>query len=700
MALAALIPVASASQLEEAARAANDAQQKQPVIQGLAAHVEKRWTSARYSKKRYIENRLLECVRQRNVEYEPEKLAEIRKHGGSEIYMGITSAKCRAAAAWLRDTLLGTGVDKPWKLDHTPIPDLPPEVLQRVHQQLSQLVMQFMQANGGMPPPPEMVRQQAEHMRDQVQNELDEESANRVKRMEDKMEDQLVEGGFIEALSEFIEDIVTFPTAIMKGPVLRKRKTLKWVNGGLIPVDELKLEWERVSPFNAYPAGWSTSPQDGPFIERHKFTREDLEAMIGVDGYSESAIRSVLSNFEMLTTLDTAIDTAEAIVTNKDPMAVNERTDVVDGIQLWDNIQGKLLKEWGVPDVEDLEKSYPCEVIKIGSTVIRAVLNYDPLGRKPYYAASYEAVPGAFWGNGVADLVRDCQNMCNAMARSLANNAGLSSGPMVGVNVSRLPEGEDVTQVYPWRVFQFQTSDYQDNSAPVMFFQPQSNAQELMNVYEQFAKIADEVSGIPRYMQGEHTPGVGRTSSGLSMLINNASKGIKSVISNIDKRVVEPLLQRLYQHNIRYSQDPDLIGDVNIVAKGAMSLVTKEAAAVRRAEFLQLVLNSPVASQIVGMQGAAELLRESARLLDVNPDRIVPTRDALAAQLAQQERERQMMLQMQMNPETENVQFQRDANGAVVGATKQKPRQLLHDGSPAGGRSHNFNVNRATGSNN
>jgi hypothetical protein len=84
-------------------------------------------------------------------------------------------------------------------------------------------------------------------------------------------------------------------------------------------------------------------------------------------------------------------------------------------------------------------------------------LNYDPLGRKPYYLTSFEKVPGRIDGNGVADLCMDAQNMCNAAARALANNMGISSGPQVGVNVSRLPAGEDITQMYPWKIWQFKS---------------------------------------------------------------------------------------------------------------------------------------------------------------------------------------------------------------------------------------------------
>ena len=328
----------------------------------------------------------------------------------------------------------------------------------------------------------------------------------------------------------------------------------------------------------------------------------------------------------------------------------------------------------------------------VNNTVIRAVLNYDPLARKPYYLASYEAKPGSVDGKGVTDLCRDSQAMVNATARALANNMGISSGPQVGVNISRLPTGEDITEMHPWKIWQFQSSEYNDGSQPLQFFQPNSNANELMAVFEKFSERADEDTMIPKYMTGGHTPGASRTSSGLSMLISNAGKGIKQVISNIDQNVIIPAIERLYHDNLRYSEDPDLVGDVNINARGASSLVVKEAEAIRRNEFLQLVLNSPVAQEIVGMDGAAELLREAAMNLNSNPDRIVPDRQ----RMTQMQQQQQVIAQLQQQLAMMTGEMQQGEAGAPQGPQPQ-PKNMYDDGSQVGGRESNFVSPRPNG---
>jgi len=373
---------------------------------------------------------------------------------------------------------------------------------------------------------------------------------------------------------------------------------------------------------------------------------------------------------------------------------------------MWDEVNGSLLREWGMSeaDVPDKDLSYSCEIWLIGNTVIKAVLNYDPVARKPYYIASYESKPGSVDGNGVADLCRDSQAMVNATARAMSNNMGISSGPQVGVNVSRMPPGEDITALYPWKIWQFESAEMNSTEPPIDFFQPSSNAQELMGVFEKFADRADEDTMIPKYMTGEHTPGAGRTSSGLSMMISNAGKGIKQVINNIDKNVIVPAIERLYHDNLRYNEDPDLVGDVQIVARGASSLVVKEAEAIRRSEFLNLVLNSPVASQIVGQNGAAELLRDAASNLNMNVDKVVPTRREMTVieqqqQVIEQQQQQLEMLQEALGAAPDNVSFSRDDSGQVTGATRTKGVQTLPDGSPAGGRDGNTMRNVSTGQN-
>ena len=649
MSVGGILPVMNNAALQkqqsDAVNKAVEAQQAMPVLSGLSGHIKNFWTQAENAK-RLVEQRMLEAMYARRGEYTAERLVKIQQSKQPPIYMMLAASKMRQVESLLRDVLLGTGADKPWTVRPTPSPELPPEEVNKIMQAVQMELTQALQM--GLQPSMDEVRQRIRMYREQLDARLLEEARVRCERMERKMEDQLVEGGLLLSIDQFITDLATFPTAFIKGPVVRKKAQLKWgEDGQLQTADALTLHWERVDPFNLYPAPWARHISEGPLIEKHRLTREELTQLIGVEGYNEASIRKVLEEFGRSGLFNwLAVDSQKAAAEGKDQIAASTNTGLIDALQYWGSASGQILVDWGMDkeQVPDLAKEYQIEAWLIGPYVIKAVLNADPLARRPYYSYSFQQVPGSVWGNGPYDLMHDCQDMCNAAARSLAANMGISSGPQVAIISDRLPPGEDVTEMYPWKIWQFETDPMGSTAAPITFFQPGSNAQELMAVYEKFSTLADEYTGIPRYMAGfnEGSGGAGRTASGMSMMIGNASKIIKQVVGGIDMNVWTPLLDRLYYYNMRYSDDADLKGDVKVVARGALSMAVKESAQVRRNEFLQATAN-PFDMQIIGMEGRAEVLRESARGLDMNTDKVVPPVAILKERQAQQ-----MMLQQQM----------------------------------------------------
>lgn len=669
-----IVPIKSVRQLQEEEKRAAIAANSETAIQQLAAYIRQKWTYARMAKEQTVEIRMLKSVRARRGEYDPDRLNQLMEQGSSTIYMFLTSNKCRAASSWLRDVLLTGADDKPWNLRPNPVPEMEPDLLQDLMVQAQGRLQQMLMS--GINPTDSQVRQMLLDLKDEAMRQLHDIAQETCERMEKKMHSQLLEGQWTTAFAQFIDDLVTFPSAVLKGPVVRNRPNLKWMKmaGGQWGIDvqnTLTLEWERVDPFNVYPAPDSSGINDGYLIERHKLHRADLHALLGVEGYSDGAIRQVLEEYGKGGLRDWIyVDLTKASAEGKSSVAVGQNpSELIDALQFWGSVQGQLLLDWGMDETEvpDPLAEYAIEAWLIGRWIIKAVVNPDPLGRKPYYKASYEEIPGSFWGNSVADLCRDTQDVCNAAARALVNNMGLASGPQVVYNVDRLPAGENITQLYPWKIWQVTSDPMAGTQPPMQFFQPNSQAQELMAVYERFAILADEYTGIPRYMTGG-TPsgGAGRTASGMSMLMTNAGKSIKQVIANIDEHVIKPCIDRLYYYNMRYSDDVDLKGDVNIQARGAASLMEKETAQQRRNEFLQATLNSPVATQVVGMEGIAELLRQAAKTLDMNVDKIIPPNEVI------QQREAQMQMQALMG-------VQQQAHG---GSPEKPDQRQLMDGSP------------------
>ena len=161
---------------------------------------------------------------------------------------------------------------------------------------------------------------------------------------------------------------------------------------------------------------------------------------------------------------------------------------------------------------------------------------------------SFEKQPGSPIGNGIPDLISDLQEVCNATLRSVVNNMSIASGPQVVVNDDRLSGQENGEEMYPWKRWHTTNPAVAGSTEPaISFFQPQSNANELMQVFNAFYGLADDVSAIPKYLSGNSPGGgAGRTASGLAMLMGNARKILQTVCANIDEDVINPSLRMLW----------------------------------------------------------------------------------------------------------------------------------------------------------
>lgn len=622
-----------AEQAQHDHQAALLAQQK-PMLVGLAKQVMDAWQQARDAKNAVLP-RMRNARRARMGEYAPDKLAAIRNFGGSEVYNRITANKCRVLEAWIKDVFLGQ-TEEPWTLAPTPQPEIPDDARLAIEQAVgAELAAMFLQS--GTAPNAEQVRQMRAMATDIVEQRVRDDAKDTTARMERLMQDQLAQGGFVDAMGEFISYLAAYPSAVLKGPVIRRRKALKWRNGQPQVESTLVPEFEAVDPFRCYPAPGAVTPQDGFFIEHVTFSYSQLYDMIGVPGYDEQAIRDVLRHAGNGPGWMGIGNTDNAGSDDGVAAQLKEQNFQYDCVNYHGPVKGRDLLAWGMPkdQVDDPDRAYEATVWLIDRWVIKAQLNYNPLGKRPYFKSSLEDLPGQFWGNGLCDVLDDVQGVINAATRALSNNMSMASGPMVGINSDRLAPGEELSRLQPWAMFQFRESEFGNSSLrPIDFFQPQSNAQELLTVIEKFYQLADDFSLMPRYMAGsDRVAGAGRTASGLSMLMDAANKGLKGVVSNIDLNVLRLMLEQLYMHNMLYAEDETVKGDAQVVARGALSLMRLESLQMRRNEFLNATAN-PLDSQIVGARGRAQVLREVAKGLDMDISKIIPPDEVLAQQEA------------------------------------------------------------------
>lgn len=613
-----------------------DAALNQTVISSLSNHIAQCYTDAQTAKTDVIE-RLLECERQRRGEYSPQMKQLIAQAGGQEIYVMLTDIKCRAADSWIKDVVMNHA-ESTWTLEPGAEPDLSPEDIEDVKLLVQQEAAEV--AAMDIPVDAEAMAEREREVREEAKSKVVELAAERCNAMERRITDKLQEGGWKAAYSAMIYDFTTYPAVFLKGPIIRKKKKLTWGPDNKPIVQEREvIEVDRISPFDIFPSKGAVTIQDGTLIHRHRLSRKAIKMMKGLPGVNDDAITDVLWVYRNGLKQTINGDSEHELLKNG---AYSFGSDgLIEALEYWGPASGQMLIEWGMKTLPngqaiDAEDEYQINAWKVGSYVIRAQLNPDPLDQRPYSKACFEDIPGSFWGKSLPEMMQHCQTLVNAAARSLASNMGIASGPQVEVQVDRLPAGAKVTSMFPWKVWQT-TSDRSGAGHPaVRFFQPDMNAQELLGIETHYSKQADEVTGVPNYIYGSsNVSGAGRTASGLSMLMENAAKGIKHAILGLDAAVTE-MIVRIYNHLMIYDPDQSIKGDMNIVAAGAIGAMIREQQAIARKEFMVDTLN-PVDVQIIGTEGRAHMLRERAKSLFSDVNKVVPSAERMKAVVAQQQ---------------------------------------------------------------
>lgn len=581
-------------------------EEKNQDLQPLVAYVMSCFEKARTNKQK-INARMLDNLYYYRKEYTPDKYAQIKQIGGSEIYIPVANIKCRALKAWLVDIFFPETGEPPFDIEPTPVPELPEDMLlnfqQKLKEDINDIIFKAQQvhqlSNGAFDPSvlseqiPTLIEKEKEEYRKKVY-EFASKLAEQEKR---RIYDQFVEGGFFDALTEIILDLAVFPSAIMKACVPRRVRAF---DKNRMSIFKVIPTFNRVSPFDIYPSPTASDFSDW-VIEVLHLTPQDLASLKNVDGFQEDAIDIILGLYG---------ETGYRIMDGtSNRLSLEGKSDLdynlIDIYEFWGSIRGSLLKDY-IDDIDE-DEYYECAVWICDNYVLKAILNPDPLAMKPYCKASFVELPDSFWGLSLIDVIKDLQDGINALARAIINNSALSSGPMIERNIDRIPKEEPKT-IVPWRIFD--SHDLGMANAPAYrFYQPQLTANALIQVLISYLRMVDELSGVPSYTHAMvNSGGSLRTSSGLSMLMESSAKGLKEVVKSIDVGIIEPSVRRQYFYNlINFYGNTEEVPDLNIKAKGSVTLMNKMAQISKVIQLLQIT-NNPIDLQLIGLEGRKHML--------------------------------------------------------------------------------------------
>ena len=441
------------------------------------------------------------------------------------------------------------------------------------------------------------------------------------KRMQKKIHDQLEESGASKHLRSTSFEMALFGTGVMKGPFAIDKEYPNWDDEGEYnPVIKTVPEVSHVSVWNFYPDPDANNMDEAQYvIERHKMSRSQLRALKKRPYFRDSVIDDVITrgeNYEKLYWEDDLSDYA--------PQHDIDRFEVME---YWGTVDIELLEEQDITipkDLQDLDE-LQANIWVCNGRLLRVVLNPFKPARIPYMAAPYELNPYSFFGVGIAENMDDTQTLMNGFMRMAVDNAVLSGNLLIEVDETNLVPGQDLT-VYPGKVFRRQ------GGAPgqALFGTKYPNvSSENMMMFDKARQLSDESTGFPSFAHGQTgVAGVGRTASGISMLMGAAAGGIKTVIKNVDDYLLRPLGEGLFQFNMQFDFDPDIKGDLEVSARGTESLMANEVRSQRLMQFLGVTSNPALAP----FAKFNYIIREIAKSLDLDPDKVTNNMDEAAIQ--------------------------------------------------------------------
>lgn len=245
--------------------------------------------------------------------------------------------------------------------------------------------------------------------------------------------------------------------------------------------------------------------------------------------------------------------------------------------------------------------------------LLRCVLNPFTPVYIPYHAVPYEVNPYSFFGIGLVENMDDTQTLMNGFMRMAVDNQALSGNLILEIDEDALTPGQDMNTWFPGKIVRRQAGAPGQAVFGTQF--PNVSPQNLQ-LFDKARQLSDESTGFPSFAHGQTgVTGVGRTASGISMLMSAANGSIRNVVKNFDDYLIGPLGRAFFRFNMQFDYDPEIKGDLEVKSRGTESLMANEIRSQRLMQFLGVVQNP----QLAPWANLEYLMHEVAKSLDLGP---------------------------------------------------------------------------------
>lgn len=411
-------------------------------------------------------------------------------------------------------------------------------------------------------------------------------------------------------------------TGAFKGPFNEYKTIPRWVKGEdgqrtYKPIQILTPKVSFTSIWDLYiDPSCSTDIRDAEWVvERHKMNMVEVRQLKDRPLFKKEAVDALIKagpNYQEFRSTDTEREDKDLNT------SVARQTTLWEVWEYWGYMSTDKLAEFGLKVPDDAGDYVQVNVWYSGDYVLRVTLNPFQPARIPYYVFPYERDPYSIYGTGVPEAMADQQKLLNGFLRMAVDNLALAGNLVFDVDESALVPGQSM-EIAPGQIFRRIAGSPGQAVYGIKF---PSTANENLQMLNAVRQHADEATGIPSLAHGQTgVQGYGRTSSGMSMILNNASLNIKTAVRNIDENLIVPLGQALFAWNMQFMGDkhPEVIGDLEIVATGASSLEMKDVESQRLQTFLQLSANPALAPLI----RLPTIVKRLAQVMDMDPEEIL-----------------------------------------------------------------------------
>jgi hypothetical protein len=443
------------------------------------------------------------------------------------------------------------------------------------------------------------------------------------KKMEKKIHDQLNESNASKHLRSLAFEMALFGTGVMKGPFGTNKEYPNWNEDGKYnPLIKTVPELSSVSIWNFYWDSDANNTDECQYvIERHKLNRSQLRALKRRPFFRANVIDQVIEEGESYTKKYWEDDLKD--------FAPNFGVDRFEVLEYWGSVDVDMLidNDINIPSELDGEGELQANIWYCNGKIIRLVLNPFKPSKIPYYAVPYELNPYSLAGVGIGENMDDTQTLMNGFMRMAVDNAVLSGNLVFEIDETNLVPGQDFS-VHPGKVFRRQGGAPGQSLFGTKF---PNVAQENLQLFDKARQLSDESTGLPSFAHGQTgVSGVGRTASGISMLMNAASGGVKTVIKNIDDYLLGPIGKAYFNFNMQFDYDPEIKGDLEVNARGTESLMANEVRSQRLMQFLQIASQPSLAP----FAKFPYIIREIAKSMELDPEKVTNNMDEAMKQAA------------------------------------------------------------------